>query len=161
LLFNLGLLLGDLLAGGHFRLLGLRFHDPLRIGWLGLQEGLGVLNTDHRPSATVDRGAVVQIRVLLRLGAMIWARKCRSEPAVMQSAPTRREGGTMIVSSRPPHRKHPKPAQPVEITAPRIVQHLPKHRREPKPRVRDPEGEARVEAFFLRMGLTLPKDWAN
>jgi hypothetical protein len=41
------------------------------------------------------------------------------------------------------------------------VQHLPKWKCEPKPRVRDPESEARVEAFFLRMGLTLPDDWAN
>jgi hypothetical protein len=47
------------------------------------------------------------------------------------------------------------------ITAPRIVQHLPKHKRPPKPWVRDPEAEARVEAFFLRMGLTLPKGWAD
>jgi hypothetical protein len=69
----------------------------------------------------------------------------------------------MIVTNRGPSRsKRPKKAaQPAEITAPRIVQHPPKWKCEPKPRMRDPESEARVEAFFLRMGLTLPDDWAN
>ena len=66
----------------------------------------------------------------------------------------------MIVTSRPP-RKRPKPGQPVEITTPRIVQHVPSWKRVPKPRNRDPEAEARIEAFFLRMGLRLPEGWAG
>jgi hypothetical protein len=40
-------------------------------------------------------------------------------------------GGTMIVIYRP--RRSPEPAQPVEITAPRVVQHVPKRGCEPKP----------------------------
>jgi hypothetical protein len=68
----------------------------------------------------------------------------------------------MIVTNRPPRRKRPKPAQPAEITAPRIVQHTPKGRawrvKELEP---DPEGYARVAEFFERMGLTLPADWSH
>jgi hypothetical protein len=66
-----------------------------------------------------------------------------------------------VVTNRPPRRKRPKSAQPAEIKVPRVVKNLPKWKREPKPHVRDPEGEARVEAFFLRMGLKLPDGWAN
>jgi hypothetical protein len=64
----------------------------------------------------------------------------------------------VIVTNRPVRRKGPKAA---EITTPRIVQHLPKWKREPKPLAPDPEADARVEAFFRRMGLTLPDDWAR
>jgi hypothetical protein len=66
---------------------------------------------------------------------------------------------TMIVTNRPPRRKRSKAA---EITASRIVQHTPKGRawrvKELEP---DPEADARVEAFFQRMGLKLPEDWAR
>jgi hypothetical protein len=86
-------------------------------------------------------------------------RRCSNLPTVPREACAY---GAMIVTNRgSTRRKRPKPAQAAEIAAPRIVQHLPKHRREPKPRLRDPEGEARVDAFFLRMGLTLPDDWAH
>jgi hypothetical protein len=64
-----------------------------------------------------------------------------------------------IVTNRAPRRKRPKPT---EITAPRIVQHTPKGRAwQLKKLEPDPEGEARVEAFYGRMGLTLPDDWAK
>lgn len=64
----------------------------------------------------------------------------------------------MIVTSRH-RRKRPKSAQPVEITAPRIVQHTPKGRAWQLQKLeRDPEGEARVIAFFRRMGLNVPDD---
>jgi hypothetical protein len=36
----------------------------------------------------------------------------------------------------------------------RYVQHLPRRRREPKPLTPDPEADARVAAFFARMGIT-------
>jgi hypothetical protein len=65
----------------------------------------------------------------------------------------------LIVTGRPPRRKRPKS---VEITAPAIVQHTPRGRawrvKELEP---DPEADARVEAFFQRMGLTLPDGWAR
>jgi hypothetical protein len=74
----------------------------------------------------------------------------------------------MIVTNRPPRRNRSNPpsrarspAQPAEIATPQIVQHVPKHRREPKPRTPDPVADARVKAFFERMGLTLPEDWSN
>lgn len=58
----------------------------------------------------------------------------------------------MIVTARPPRRRPPKPAQPAEITAPRIVQQTPKGRawrlRELEP---DAKADARVAAFFDRM----------
>jgi hypothetical protein len=60
----------------------------------------------------------------------------------------------MIVTNRPRRRERPKPAQPVEITA-RVVQHVPRRRREPKALEPDPAADARVRAFFLRMGLHL------
>jgi hypothetical protein len=68
-------------------------------------------------------------------------------------------GAIMIVTTRPRRRKRPaKPTQPQpEITAPRIVQHAPKWEREPKPLAPDPEGEARVAAFFARMGIKVPE----
>jgi hypothetical protein len=65
---------------------------------------------------------------------------------------------TIVTNRGPVRRKRPKPAQPAEITAPRIVQHLPKHKRELKPRAPGPEADARVRVFFLRMGLKLPED---
>jgi hypothetical protein len=77
-------------------------------------------------------------------------RRCGNLPAVPCEACAY---GIMIVTNQPPRRKRPKkPAQPVAIKVPRVVQHLPKWKREPKPRVRDPEAEAQVEAVFLRMG---------
>jgi hypothetical protein len=67
-----------------------------------------------------------------------------------------------IVTARPPRKKPPKPAQPTEVSAsPRIVQHRPKWQRERKVAPHDAEAEAGIEAFFLRMGLTLPDDWMN
>jgi hypothetical protein len=65
----------------------------------------------------------------------------------------------MIVTNKPVRRKRPKSP---EIAVPRIVQHTPKGRawqlKELEP---DPERDARVAAFFERMGLTLPDDWTN
>ncbi len=63
-----------------------------------------------------------------------------------------------IVTSRPPRKRAIKPAQPVEIAGPRVVKHLPKWQRERKPAARDAEAEARVIAFFRRMGLNVPDD---
>jgi hypothetical protein len=60
-----------------------------------------------------------------------------------------------IVTNRP--RKRPaKPAQAATIKVPRIVQHTPKGRawKLPEP---DPEADARVTAFFARMGIKRPE----
>ena len=62
----------------------------------------------------------------------------------------------MIVTNRP-RRERPKPAQPIEITTPGVVQHVPRRRREPKSLEPDRAADARVAAFFLRMGLKLPE----
>jgi hypothetical protein len=62
-----------------------------------------------------------------------------------------------IVTNRPPRRNRPK-TQPVEIKAPRIVQHTPRWKREPKPLPPDPERDAQIAAFFARMGLKLPPE---
>lgn len=59
----------------------------------------------------------------------------------------------MIVTNRPVRRKRPKSAPPAEITTPRVVQHIPLRRREPKPLEPDPAADARVAAFFKRMGI--------
>jgi hypothetical protein len=69
----------------------------------------------------------------------------------------------VIVTTRPPRRKRTKAAQPVEIKAPRVVQHTPRKGRawRVKELEPDPEADARVEAFFQRMGLKLPEDWAR
>ena len=62
-----------------------------------------------------------------------------------------------IVTARPPRKRPPKAtAQPVEIASPRVVQHLPKWDRERKALPPDPEADARVAAFFRRMGLRMP-----
>jgi hypothetical protein len=63
----------------------------------------------------------------------------------------------MIVTNRPPRLKRPrKPAQAVEIAAPRIVQHTPKGRAwAPNPDVKITPS---VVAFFERMGLKLPPE---
>jgi hypothetical protein len=61
----------------------------------------------------------------------------------------------MIVTSRPPRRERPKaPAQPAEITAPRIVQHFPKQKRQRQQVEITPD----VWDFFGRMGLKVPED---
>jgi hypothetical protein len=85
----------------------------------------------------------------------------------MRTTATLRNGGdgtmTIVTNRRPARRKRPKkPAQPAEIKVQRVVRHLSEHKREPKPRgAPDPEVEARVEAFFQRMGLKLPDGWSN
>jgi hypothetical protein len=65
----------------------------------------------------------------------------------------------MIVTAKPVRRKRPKSSP--EIVVPRIVQHTPRGRAW---RVRDleldPEADARVAAFFERMGLKVPDDWS-
>jgi hypothetical protein len=90
-------------------------------------------------------------------------RRCCDVPTVLDEAYAWSCRGdnrmTIVTNSGPARRKRAKPAQPAEITAPRIVQHVPRWKRQPKPWVRDPESEARVEAFFRRMGLKLPDDW--
>jgi hypothetical protein len=59
-----------------------------------------------------------------------------------------------IVTYRPPRRKRPKSP---EFTGPRIVQHRPKGRAWQLTKLEpDAERDAQVEAFFERMGLTLP-----
>jgi hypothetical protein len=59
-----------------------------------------------------------------------------------------------IVTARPPKRR-PKPAQAAEIKVPRIVQHTPRGNAwkllEPLPP--DPEADARIAAFFAKMGI--------
>jgi hypothetical protein len=47
-----------------------------------------------------------------------------------------------------------KPAQAATIQVPRIVQPTPKGRAWKLPEPLDPEAEARVAAFFARMGIT-------
>jgi hypothetical protein len=57
-----------------------------------------------------------------------------------------------IVTTRP--RKRPaKPAQAATIKVPRIVQHTPRGRAWKLPEPLDPEAEARVAAFFAKMGI--------
>jgi hypothetical protein len=62
----------------------------------------------------------------------------------------------MIVTNRPPRRRRPaKPAQAAKIAGPRVVQTTTKGRAR-KPLAPDPEADARVAAFFARLGLKLP-----
>jgi hypothetical protein len=63
----------------------------------------------------------------------------------------------MIVTNRPPRRRRPKPAQVAKIAGPRVVQTTTKGRAR-KPLAPDPEADARVAAFFERMGLKLPDE---
>jgi hypothetical protein len=59
-----------------------------------------------------------------------------------------------IVTTRP-RPKRTKPAQAAAVKVPKIVQHTPRGRawKLPEP---DPEAEARVAAFFAKMGVKRP-----
>jgi hypothetical protein len=58
----------------------------------------------------------------------------------------------MTIVTYRPRKRPPKPAQAATIKVPRIVQHTPKGRawKIPPP---DPEADARIAAFFERMGI--------
>ena len=60
---------------------------------------------------------------------------------------------TNIVTAKPPPRTRPAPAAPVAIVVPRIVEARKpgKTLRTPADVLDDPEGDARVKAFFRRM----------
>ena len=61
----------------------------------------------------------------------------------------------MIITNRPPRRKRPAKSEQA-IEGPRVVQTTPKGRGWKLPLQPDPEADARVRAFFERMGLKLP-----
>jgi len=84
-------------------------------------------------------------------------RAVRRAPAGVVGRVRAEAGGVMIVTTRPPRRNRPKAAQPVEIIITRIVQHVPRRRLAPKSLEPDSPADARVRAFFLRMGLKLPE----